>query len=141
MIVLRLGVLYFAIVFALGFVLGVARVLLQVPRLGETAAVALELPLMLAASWFICALLLRRRALAVPSAWAMGAIAFVCLMLAEAALGVGLAGRSLPEHLARYLSAAGALGLAGQLAFAALPALQTILQQRQRRADGSQRHA
>ncbi|MBD3765451.1 MAG: hypothetical protein IE927_12185, partial [Rhodobacterales bacterium] len=37
--------------FALGCVLGVLRLTLVAPRLGEVAAVALELPVMLAASW------------------------------------------------------------------------------------------
>ena len=34
----RAGVLYALIVFAIGFILGTIRVLLIVPRLGETAA-------------------------------------------------------------------------------------------------------
>ncbi|WP_260436069.1 hypothetical protein [Burkholderia sp. Bp9143] len=37
--------------FAIGFALGTIRVLLLVSRLAETAAVLLEVPLLLAASW------------------------------------------------------------------------------------------
>ena len=43
---------YFAIVFGIGFVLGTARVLVIIPRIGELAAVLLEVPVMLATSWF-----------------------------------------------------------------------------------------
>ena len=45
------GCLYALIVFVVGFVFGAVRVLLIAPRLGETAAVSIEAPFMLAASW------------------------------------------------------------------------------------------
>jgi len=44
------GVIYALIVFLCGFALGALRVLLIVPRIGETAAVSLEAPLILTAS-------------------------------------------------------------------------------------------
>ena len=53
---------YAAAVFAAGFLLGTLRVLWLVPRFGPTAAVALELPLILAVSWIAC----RHVARAVP---------------------------------------------------------------------------
>ena len=48
---LKAGVTYFALVYAIGFLLGTVRVLLLMPLVGETAAVLLEAPLMLAVSW------------------------------------------------------------------------------------------
>jgi len=42
------------VVFLIGFILGTIRVLLLVPRLGETTAVIVEAPIMLTASWFVC---------------------------------------------------------------------------------------
>ena len=48
------GALYAIIVFVIGFNLGTMRLLLLVPRLGETTAVIFEAPIMLAASWFVC---------------------------------------------------------------------------------------
>jgi len=47
---LRPALAYFLPVFALGFVLGTVRTLWLAPMLGELAAVAAELPVMLAAS-------------------------------------------------------------------------------------------
>ena len=121
------GVVYFAIVFAAGFVFGTARAVLaaDAPEM-RLAAVAIELPLILAVSWFACRFVVRRFAVpAEASARAgMGAVAFLLLMAAEAALGVGLAGRSLGEHFALYAEASHALGLVGQVVFGLLPLVQ-----------------
>jgi hypothetical protein len=120
---LKAGFAYFAVAFAAGFALGTLRVLVVAPRLGEAAAVLLELPVMLAISWAACGWVLDR--FAVPPGGlhrlATGAFAFALLMLAELAVAVIAFGRSPAEHLAAYRSAGAALGLAAQLAFAAFP--------------------
>jgi hypothetical protein len=121
MTAIRLGAVYFAAVFTVGFVLGAIRTLVLGPRLGELGAVAVELPIILAAAWIICGRLLRDRGLTRPEAAGTGAIAFVLLMLAEAALSVVLSGRTLTGHLALYGEPAHLLGLAGQIAFATFP--------------------
>ena len=121
---IRLGAVYFAAVFTVGFVLGTIRTLVLVPRLGEPGAVAAELPVILAAAWIICGRLVRDRGLTRPEAAGTGAIAFVLLMLAEAALSVVLSGRTLTGHLALYGEPAHLLGLAGQIAFASFPLMQ-----------------
>lgn len=120
---LRAGSAYFALVFALGFALGSVRTLWLAPRLGDTPAVALELPLMLAASWLSCRrIVLRFRVPDRPvPRLAMGGLALALLLGAEAGVAVLVLGRSLGEHLAGYRSGAARLGLAGQLLFALLP--------------------
>jgi hypothetical protein len=118
---LRLGAAYFAAVFPVGFVLGTIRTLVLVPRLGEAGAVAVELPMILAAAWIICGRLVRGRGLTRLEAAGTGAVAFVLLMLAEAALWVGRSGRTVAGHLALYGEPAHLLGLAGQIAFAFFP--------------------
>jgi hypothetical protein len=117
------GVLYFLSVFALGAALGTLRVLLAVPLLGELVATLAELPMMLAASWAICGWLVRRWRVTPrrPERLTMGAAAFALLMAAEAILSVGLFGRSLGLHLARYGELGPALGLAAQVAFGLFP--------------------
>ena len=121
------GAIYFAAVFAAGFVLGVLRTLFVAPVLGPMGAVMVELPLILTLAWIVSARILRRRLLRGTEAIVMGASAFTLLMLAEAGVSVGLGGRSLAQHLALYAEAPHLLGLAGQLAFACIPALQTRL--------------
>jgi hypothetical protein len=51
----------------------------------------------------------------------MGARAFALLMIAEAALGVLAFGESLTGWAASLFAMPGVIGLAGQLAFAAMP--------------------
>lgn len=123
--VLAAALAYWALVFAAGFALGTARVLLLAPRLGETGAVALELPVMLALSWLAARAVLRRRPLPPGTPrLAMGGLAFVFLMGAEAALGILAFGQPPAAWAAALATPPGTLGLAGQTAFALIPWLQ-----------------
>ena len=121
----KAGALYAIVVFSIGFILGTIRVLLLAPRLGETIAVIVEAPIMLAASWFVCRWCVDRldvrRTVAARSL--MGLVAFMVLMSAEVGLGAVL-GRSLPDQLAAYKSPSGAIGLAAQVIFAMFPVIQ-----------------
>lgn len=54
------GTIYFGLVFSVGFVLGIARVLLLVPQLGERWAEIAEAPLMLVAILFSARFIVRR---------------------------------------------------------------------------------
>ena len=92
----KAGALYAIIVFSIGFMLGTIRVLLLAPRLGETIAVIIEAPIMLAASWFVCRWCVDRLDVrrTVPTRSLMGLVAFLVLMSAEVGLGAVL-GRSL----------------------------------------------
>ena len=120
--IFKAGVAYFSGVFLVGFVLGFARVIVVVPRIGALRAVALELPIMLAISWIACGWVLRRFAPgAKPRArTAMGLIAFVLLMLAEAILAIATGG-TLTSLVASLATPEGALGLSGQAIFALMP--------------------
>jgi hypothetical protein len=118
---LSAGVRYFLAVFAIGFALGTLRAIVVVPRIGETAAVLLELPLMLAAAWLVCGYLLRRCPLAFRERALMGAMAFTLLMIAEAALSMLMFHRSLADHLALYAETPNLLGLVGQVLFGLFP--------------------
>jgi hypothetical protein len=120
------GLAYFGCVFAAGFVLGVLRALFVVPRLGETFAVAMELPVILVVAWIACRWLTKHfvvRSRFVPRA-VMGAVAFILLMIGELSTSLLLSDRGLTEHLRLYREASHMLGLAGQIAFALFPALQ-----------------
>lgn len=126
--IIKAALSYFALVFGLGFVLGTARVLVIIPRIGATAAVLLELPVMLAASWVVAGWCIRRFAIPprASARLAMGAVAFAVLMVAELLLATLLFGQTAAQHFAAYRHVPGALGLAGQLGFAAIPALRRL---------------
>lgn len=113
---------YWATVFVFAFVLGTFRTLWLAPRLGDLAAVACELPLVLAASWFAARRVTHRFGVSdAGAALAMGLIAFALLMLAELALAQLLAGQSPRQWAESLTNPAGALGLAGQVGFALMP--------------------
>ena len=123
---LAAGAAYFAIVFALGFVLGTIRVLVLSLAVGDIGGTLIEPPVMLAASSFVCgSLVLRFR---VPPDWpdrlAMGGVAFGLLMAAELCMSILLFGRSPGAHLETYRSWGAIAGLVGQLLFAAMPLAQ-----------------
>ncbi|HMS81791.1 MAG TPA: hypothetical protein PKC20_20190 [Burkholderiaceae bacterium] len=117
------GILYCAIVFAVGFALGTLRVTALAPRFGELAAVAIEVPAMLLASWLASGWLVRTFRVPRTSVarLAMGGLALVLLLAAEWTLGVVLFGRGAGEQLAAWTSPPGLLGLAAQLAFGLVP--------------------
>ena len=123
------GAAYVGIVFAAGFLLGTLRVAVLAARIGETAAVMLELPIMLAISWIACRWLIARFDVAAILAprLVMGGLAFAILILAEIGVSIVGFGRTFSDSLGHYRELAAMLGLAGQIAFAAFPALQLAI--------------
>ena len=115
------GLLYFAVVFTFAFAMGIARVLVVAPRLGPTAAVLLEVPILVVASWIVARRLLRGRSLTLSQRAAMGATAFTLTMASEAALSVILRSQSVIDWAAAVATPLGLAGLAGQVVFAAMP--------------------
>ena len=119
---LRAAIVYWAMVFALGFVLGTIRVLWVIPLVGLMPATLLELPIILAASWFAAGWLVRRFGIASRGeALAVGVLAFAILMAAECALAGVLIGQTPAQYLAGLRQPHALLGLAGQAAFALMP--------------------
>lgn len=119
------GFAYFAVVFAAGFALGIFRTLFLAPRIGEFAAVCVELPVILLVSWIACGWAVRRFRVAadIRRRAIMGAAAFLCLIAAEIALGIAAFDRTIVDVAAAWATPAGAAGLAGQVLFGILPAL------------------
>ena len=122
--VVKAAVAYFAVAFAAGFVLGAIREIVVVPRLGGLAAVAIEVPVMLAISWIAAGAIVRRFAVPADAAprLVMGGLAFVLLQAAEVALASAL-GTSPMAYVAALATPRGALGLAAQVVFAFIPLL------------------
>jgi hypothetical protein len=124
MAIIRPALRYFAAIFALGFVLGTVRTLWLAPAIGEGPAVLAELPVMLAASWWLARRIVRGAALpSLNAALAMGLIAFALLLLAELALARFGFGQTPGQWLASLGRMPGLLGLAGQALFGLMPGL------------------
>lgn len=118
---IRAGLAYGLLAFALGFILGIVRTVLVAPALGALAAVAIEIPVMLASCVPLAVWCLRRWGIArLGKAALMGLSGFAVLMVCEVLLGLAL-GQGLQAILAAIALPAGLLGLAGQIAFALLP--------------------
>lgn len=122
---LRFGSAYFALVFAAGFALGAVRTLWIAPAVGDVAAVALELPFMIAISAEACRRLLARAPadFSAAQAWAAGGTAFLLLMAAELAVALATPGTEPQDLPAMFARPDAVLGLAGQVVFALLPRL------------------
>ncbi len=118
------GAAYFAVVFAIGIVMGTLRELAIRPLAGEFAAVAIEAPVMLLASYLAARSLVRRFAVASsPARLLMGEAAFALLILAELAGWVWLRGQPADAWVAHLGTPAGMLSLVLFAAFAAMPAV------------------
>ncbi len=120
---IKAGIMFSILGFVIGSVLGTIRVLYLVPRYGPDMAVLIELPVILAISWNACGIILRH--IPVPAAigarLVMGAIALALLLLTEFTLAVVGVGQSVAKFFAQYATAAGAIGLAGQVLFGFIP--------------------
>ena len=120
---------YWAVVFAAGSILGTLRVFAISPLFGEVTSVALEIPVMLAVSWIASRGICRR--LNVPARLAprifMGGVAFALLIAAELILSVYVFGQGVGAWVGSLGTAAGLLGLAGQVGFGLIPAIQAAL--------------
>ncbi|HLP49634.1 MAG TPA: hypothetical protein VK154_02060 [Chitinophagales bacterium] len=126
---LRFAVRYAIVLFALGFALGTIRTLYLAPRIGALAAVAIELPLMLLASWFYSRYL-RHKLLPAhqwPSLLLAGMAAFTLLMAFEFTLAVLLFKQTPAAFAASLQTTPGMLGLLGQTAFGLIPLLQGLV--------------
>ncbi|MCU0947479.1 MAG: hypothetical protein MUF47_04420 [Porphyrobacter sp.] len=120
--ILRAAIAYWAVVFALGFVLGTLRVLLLSPLIGLVPATLIELPVMVAASWCASGCLVRRFGITGEgAALAMGGLAFALLMAAECAIAAGMMEQRPAQWLAGLRQPHALLGLAGQVLFAVMP--------------------
>jgi len=122
----KAGLAYFVVGFGFGFLLGTFRMFVIVPAIGEISAVMLEMPIILAISWFSSRWLIGRFSVPdrLPPRVVMGGLAFALLMLAEVGLSILGFGRTFAEHLASYRQVASILGLLGQLAYASFPSIQ-----------------
>ena len=121
--VIEAALVYFALVFGLGFLLGLVRVPFIVPRLGTRKAELLEMPFMLlgilmAARFVVKQFILPYTILANLS---VGLLALSLVLLAEILLVVVLQGGTVRQYLARRDPVSGSAYLVLLLIFALMP--------------------
>lgn len=122
---MRAGFLYFAMVLGAGFLLGVLRVPLLVPRIGERWAELAEMPIMAGVIYYAAGQILRRfpevdrpgRCLLV------GFLALGLSVCAELALAVVLQEQSLVEYIGSRDRISGSVYLVLLVVFALMPRL------------------
>jgi len=121
----KAGILYFALVFAAGFLLGVIRTIVVAPGTGARAAELAEIPIMLLVSFFAARAVVRR--LAVPPAaisrLAVGLLALGLLLSAEISLTLPVREMTPSEYASSRDPVAGFAYAASLAVFALLPLL------------------
>ena len=121
--IVRAGALYFLIVFAAGFLFGLLRVLLVVPRLGTRTAELIELPLMLVVIGLAARWLVRRYPrFSTSRRLAAGALALGLLAAAELILAWQLSGLGPLAYIASRDPVSGTAYAVCLLVFALAPA-------------------
>ena len=122
---LKIGIVYFLLVFAVGFVLGPVRILWLVPRVGVRAAELIEAPLMIIVTWIAARWIVRH--FSIPDCaslrFGIGAFALFLLVLAEVVVGVGLRHLSLSEIVLERDPVSGPVYLISLLLYGLMPAL------------------
>ena len=98
--ILKVGVLYCAIVFGAGFVLGPIRILWVVPRFGTRMAELMEAPIMIVVTILAARRIVRRLGLppTTSSRLGMGCIALGFMLIAEFTLVLWIRGLSIGEY-------------------------------------------
>ncbi len=123
--ILLAGLIYFAVVFGVGFLLGTLRILVIIPLVGARTAELIESPIMLAVSYFAARSIIRW--LAIPAALleriGMGFVALLLLLTAEFGFVLWLRGLSLTEYFETRDPLTGTVYYVSLIFFAAMPVL------------------
>ena len=122
---LKAGVIYFLLVFVVGWILGPIRELWAGPRFGRMTAILLEGVIMLVAMAVSARWVIRRIRVrpTFGSTISMGLVALGILVPAELAGVAWVRDLSLPGYLASFMTGPGLVSLFMFLLFAAMPTL------------------
>ena len=116
------GIVYFGLVFSVGFVLGFVRVLWVVPLVGDRTAELIETPLMLATIYVSGRFITQRfRALRRVEYLYSGLVALLLLLIVEFSVVLGLQGLSVREYVAERDPVAGAVYVGMLIIFSVMP--------------------
>ena len=121
--ILASGLVYFVLVFSVGFILGSIRVPFMAPRLGERISELIEMPFMFVAVLLSARFVARRFSLpaTTSSRLFVGLLALGLLLVAEFMLAVAIQDRSLSAYIASRDPISGTVYLAMLVLFALMP--------------------
>ena len=123
--VLRASLVYFALTFSAGFVLGPLRILFLVPRVGARTAELIEMPVMIGITWLAARWV--TRTFSVPPErgprLSMGVMTGTLLLLTEFTFVLPLRGLTLEEYLATRDPVSGGAYYAAVLLLMLMPLL------------------
>ena len=122
---LKVGAVYFALVFAVGWILGPIRELWIIPRLGRSAGFVIEAPIMLMAMMASARWVIRRFCVdnSFSTRTSIGLIATPLLIVAEILGTWWTRGASLSGYLATFDTVSGGVFVLLLVLFAAMPML------------------
>ena len=123
--VIQAGLAYGAIVLGAGFLLGLVRVPLLVPRIGERWAELLEMPIMAVVIYLAAGHILRRfpDICSPVRSLITGGLALALVIAAELTLAVVLQQRSIAQFISSRDQVSGSVYMVMLLIFAAMPRL------------------
>jgi len=123
--ILAAGAVYFAAVFGAGFALGILRVLLLVPHVGERTAELMEAPLMISISYCAARWVVQRFALlpAAGNRLSVGLMALALMLAFEFGFVLQLRKVSISEYVATRDPVSGAVYSLSLVLFALFPLL------------------
>jgi hypothetical protein len=98
--ILKAGILYFAIVFGAGLVLGIIRTLWVIPWVGARMAELMETPIMLAVTIVAARWIVRRLSVPPTGRLGMGLVGLGLMLVAEFGFVLWLRGLSIRDYLA-----------------------------------------
>jgi type IV secretory pathway TrbD component len=120
--ILKAALLYFALVFGIGFVLGTVRTLWLVPRVGVRAAELVEMPVMLLVIVMAAQLVVQVHSVpGTVARLAVGCIGLALMLAAEFGFVLWLRGISVRQYLATRDPVAGTIYYAMLVVFALMP--------------------
>ena len=127
--ILKAGVIYFLLLFALGWIMGPIRELWAVPKFGRMTALLVEAIIMLiamivAAGWVTLWFDVPQT---LGSTIPVGLVALAILAPAEIAGVLWVRGQSLQDYTASFVTAPGVISLVMFVLFAAMPTLVTLV--------------
>jgi len=120
---IRAALVYFAIVLGTGFMLGVFRVPILVPRIGERWAELVEMPIMASVIFFAAGYVLRRfpEICSPGRSLVAGILALALSVTAELGLAVVLQNQTLADFIRSRDKISGSVYIALLLVFAVMP--------------------